>query len=61
MNTALTMLISAMLAIWTGIGVAIVFWAISEYLKKGKKLEMALEIGLLYFVLTMMLIGVLTA
>lgn len=61
MSAIWAMLISALLGIWTFIGIVIVFWAVSEYLKKGKGFETALNVGLFYFVLTMILIGVLAA
>ncbi len=54
----LRMAIAAMISIWAFIGLAIIGWSISEYLKKGKKLEFALNTGLLYFVLSLIIIGI---
>ena len=54
----LKMAIAAMISIWVFIGLAIIGWTIAEYLKKGKKLEIALDAGLLYFVLTLIIIGI---
>lgn len=54
----LRMAIAAMISIWAFIGLAIIVWTIAEYLKKGKKLEFALNTGLLYFVLTLIIIGI---
>lgn len=50
--------IAAMISIWVFIGLAIIGWTIAEYLKRGKKLEFALDTGLLYFVLTLIMIGI---
>ena len=54
----LRMAIAAMISIWAFIGLAIIGWTIAEYLKRGKKLEFALNTGLLYFVLTLIIIGI---
>lgn len=52
------MIMGAGIALWSFIGLALIGWMIAEYLKRGKKLEFALNTGLLYFVLTLIIIGI---